>query len=70
MNNSTTLNTLRDQAIDIYSRWVNGNTSTAIAMLHQIPNDRTAYVVMTMTMFAIDDGYQYSFSRFIEGATR
>lgn len=67
--NTTMLSALRDQAGAIYNAWINGNKSTARAMLHQVPHDRTAYVVMTMTVIAIHEGKQYPFSRFIEGAT-
>lgn len=68
--NPTMLTALRDQAGAIYNCWINGNKATAAAMLHQVPHDRTAYVVMTMTVLAIHEGKQYPFSQFIEGATK
>lgn len=67
--NTTVLSALREQANAIYQSWLNGNKSTARAMLHQVPHDRTAYVVMTMTVLAVHEGKQYLFSKFIEGAT-
>lgn len=68
--NLTMLTALHDQAGAIYNCWINGNKATAAAMLRQVPHDRSAYVVMTMTILAIHEGKQYPFSQFIEGATK
>jgi hypothetical protein len=61
---------LREQASAIYNCWINGNESTAATMLHQVPHDRTAYVVLMMTVLALHEGKQYPFSQFIARATR
>ena len=42
------LQALNGQANAIYDAYVQGNKSTARAMLNQIPHKRTAYVVMVM----------------------
>lgn len=61
---------LRQQAMAVYAAFRDGHESTALAMLNQIPHERTAYAVMTMTVHAVHDGCMLDFSRFIEGATR
>lgn len=61
--------TLREQASSIYHTWRDGHKTTAHAMLNQVPRERTAYVVFTMTVLAIHDGDQHAFSHFIEGVT-
>lgn len=68
--NTTLADVLREQAGAIYRCWIGGHEHTARAMLRQVPHDRTAYVVMTMTVLAIHEGKQYLFSQFIEGATK
>jgi hypothetical protein len=67
-----TLDALIKQAGSIYEAWINGNVSTAQAMLHQVPPDRISYVTMTMTVLAFKERQLYQFTKFIEGqpATR
>lgn len=68
--NPTMLEALRQQAGAIYQNWLNGNISSAGAMVSQVPLKRQPYVVMAMTILAIHDGQQYRFSQFIEGLTQ
>lgn len=69
-HSSPTGEALRQQAASIYSHWKQGNKLTARAMMHQIPPQRIAQVVFTMTMLAVSEGDQHAFSRFIEGLTQ
>lgn len=69
VTNPTMLSALRDQAGAVYKTWISGSQLSAQAMLRQVPPDRTAYVVFTMSVLAIHEGRQYDFSKFIEGAT-
>ena len=62
--------TLREQAGSIYAMWKEGHKSTAHAMLMQVPQERTAYVVFTMTVLAVHEGDQHAFSHFTEGVTQ
>ena len=65
----TLSDTLRQQAGSIYRTWRDGHNATAHAMLNQVPAERTAYVVFTMTVLAVHEGDQHAFSHFIEGVT-
>lgn len=69
MKSSSVTATLREQAATIYNTWLAGHLSTAKAMLSQIPHERTAYVVMTMTILAVNEGHQFKFSGFISEVT-
>lgn len=60
---------LREQAAAIYSAFCAGNISAASAMLNQVPHERTAYVVFTLTVHAINDGFQFPMSKFIKQVT-
>ncbi len=63
---------LRDQAAAIYQTWIEGNVLTAQAMLNQVPHERTAYVVFTLTVLAVHEGphTQHALSRFIKAVTK
>lgn len=62
---------LREQAAAIFSAWVQGNISTASAMLSQVPHERTAYVAFTLAVMAVHEGphTQYAMAKFMEGVT-
>lgn len=63
---------LRQQAGAIYQTWIEGNVATAQAMLNQVPHERTAYVVFTLTVLAVHEGphTQHAMSHFMEAVTK
>lgn len=68
--NPTMLQALRDQAAEIYRAWANGNRESARAMLVTVPSSRIAYVVITMSILALNEGRKSQLVRFIEEATQ
>lgn len=67
--NPTMLRALRDQATEIYRTWTNGNKESARAMLATVPPSRIAYVVITMSILATNEGRNFYLGRFIEEGT-
>lgn len=70
--NPTVSAVLREQAAAIYAAWIAGNEATASAMLRAVPHERTAYVVFTLAVLAVNEGphTQFAMSRFMEGVTQ
>jgi len=69
--NPTVSTVLREQASAIYHKWITGNETTASAMLRAVPPDRTAYVVFTLTIIAVNEGPHtaYEMSRWMDRHT-
>lgn len=69
--NPTVSAVLREQAAAIYAAWIAGNEATASAMLRAVPHERTAYVVFTITIIAVDEGRRtaYEMSRWMDRHT-
>lgn len=55
MENETVIHELKSLISRIYHQWVNGNKSTARAMINQVPKDRLAYIVFCLSNVAVVD---------------